>query len=297
MSMLTMLGIFCAVLVLLFLIRRRVSLFWTTTLFFIATTGYVLYGFEPALPMSVVVLYVGTLLIALLLYVTSSDDGKEAFFRPIMSMILNNKLAPVRLLFLVAVPGLIGWQSYQMVLPSDVAPPRIRQVHPPPPDKVAFSGPEYGQYDETNEDGTPLEGVKPNGPNEIDMVTADNPLRKLEKSNSEQFRKHVANGKTIYYQNCYYCHGDHLMADGHYADAVNPRPANFQDPGVLPMLQESFLFWRLAKGGPGLPDAGTPWDSSMPVWEKMLTEEEIWEVILFLYDHTGYQPRTREELH
>ncbi len=78
MSMLTMLGIFCAVLVLLFLIRRRVSLFWTTALFFIATTVYVLYGFEPALPISVVVLYVGTLLIALLLYVTSSEDGNSS---------------------------------------------------------------------------------------------------------------------------------------------------------------------------------------------------------------------------
>ena len=29
----------------------------------------------------------------------------------------------------------------------------------------------------------------------------------------------------------------------------------------------------------------------MPAWEKFLKEEEIWEVILFLYDHTGQRPR------
>jgi hypothetical protein len=34
----------------------------------------------------------------------------------------------------------------------------------------------------------------------------------------------------------------------------------------------------------------------MPVWENFLTEDEIWSVILFLYQQTGWQPR-REESH
>ena len=29
----------------------------------------------------------------------------------------------------------------------------------------------------------------------------------------------------------------------------------------------------------------------MPAWEKFLTEEEIWDVVLFLYDYTGQRPR------
>jgi hypothetical protein len=33
----------------------------------------------------------------------------------------------------------------------------------------------------------------------------------------------------------------------------------------------------------------------MPAWERMLTEEEIWEAILFLYDFTGQKPRAKEE--
>jgi hypothetical protein len=57
-------------------------------------------------------------------------------------------------------------------------------------------------------------------------------------------------------------------------------------------LTESFLFWRIAKGGPGLPGESTPWDSAMPVWENFLSEKEIWQVILYLYDATPWEPRT-----
>ena len=55
------------------------------------------------------------------------------------------------------------------------------------------------------------------------------------------------------------------------------------------------MFWRIAKGGPGLPKEGAPWNSAMPVWEDMLTAEEIWAVIIFLYEQTGFSPRTWEE--
>jgi hypothetical protein len=33
----------------------------------------------------------------------------------------------------------------------------------------------------------------------------------------------------------------------------------------------------------------------MPVWEKFLTEDDIWNTILFLYDSTGRKPRAKEE--
>jgi hypothetical protein len=35
----------------------------------------------------------------------------------------------------------------------------------------------------------------------------------------------------------------------------------------------------------------------MPAWEKILTEEEMWDAILFLYDFTELRPRAREEVH
>jgi mono/diheme cytochrome c family protein len=65
--------------------------------------------------------------------------------------------------------------------------------------------------------------------------------------------------------------------------------------GTIAQLTESFVFWRIAKGGVGLPREGAPWNSAMPAWEDYLTEEEIWAVILFLYEQTGRHPRTWEE--
>jgi hypothetical protein len=33
----------------------------------------------------------------------------------------------------------------------------------------------------------------------------------------------------------------------------------------------------------------------MPKWEDFLTERQIWQVILFLYDQTGWKPRRWEK--
>ena len=95
-------------------------------------------------------------------------------------------------------------------------------------------------------------------------------------------------------QNCIACHGDHLDGQGHFAHGFSPSPANFSDNGTIAQLTESYVFWRIAKGGPGLPREGTPWNSAMPVWENYLTEDEIWSVVIFLYDQTGWQPRRWE---
>jgi mono/diheme cytochrome c family protein len=274
----TSLGIFIGALVLLFLVRKHIALFWTATGFYGIMMAYLKLGFDPPVPASVIVMYSVTLIVAVLLYVSSSEAGRQAFFGPIVSMITEKRLTLVRVFVLVAIPGLLAWQGFQASAPDSTAPPKIRSVHPSPPNSVKFHG--FG------EDTGRV----------VDLVKEDNPLRAYQESDPEKYKEKVELGKKIYYQNCYYCHGDHLMADGHYAKAVNPPPANFQDAGTIAMLQETFIFWRVAKGGPGLPDAGTPWDSSMPVWEKFLTEDEIWSVIAFMYDHTGYKPRGKENL-
>ncbi len=33
----------------------------------------------------------------------------------------------------------------------------------------------------------------------------------------------------------------------------------------------------------------------MPAWEDFLTEDEIWSVVIFLYEQAGHEPRTFEE--
>ena len=131
----------------------------------------------------------------------------------------------------------------------------------------------------------------------MDLVTLENPYRELKESDPAAFAAHNENGRRVYYENCVYCHGDDMAGDGIFAHGFDPIPANFQNPTTIAMLQESYLFWRIAKGAPGLPDESTPWASAMPAWELFLTEEEIWDVIIFLYEYTDSEPRENEEIH
>jgi mono/diheme cytochrome c family protein len=125
----------------------------------------------------------------------------------------------------------------------------------------------------------------------------ENPLLALEKSSPDEFRKHVENGRKVYYRNCVFCHGDDLSGNGMFVHGLDPIPTNFADKGTIAGLRDTFLLWRVAKGGPGMPEEGGPWDSAMPAWEKILKEEEMWEAILFLYDFTEQKPRAKEVAH
>ncbi|MFQ5354521.1 MAG: c-type cytochrome, partial [Thermodesulfobacteriota bacterium] len=101
----------------------------------------------------------------------------------------------------------------------------------------------------------------------------------------------VKEGGAIYFKNCFFCHGALLDGRGHYARVFNPAPLPFSGGNTIAQLQESFLFWRIATGGPGLPHDSAPWSSSMPAWESMLSSDEVWKTILFLYDYTGNRPQ------
>ena len=72
------------------------------------------------------------------------------------------------------------------------------------------------------------------------------------------------------------------------------KPTNFTDPGTIATVVEAFAFWRAKKGNPGLPAASSPWDSAMPTWERDLTDEEIWKILLAEYDIAGVEPRKPE---
>ena len=173
-------------------------------------------------------------------------------------------------LVLVAVPALVAFNVYSDMTAEPEPPVAGRTIHPPPPATISFKG------------------------RTINQATDDNPYRALEDRDPDAFAAHVDNGRRVYYENCVYCHGDNMEGDGHFAHGFDPIPANFQDATTIAMLQENYLFWRIAKGAPGLPVESTPWSSAMPAWEPFLTEEEIWDVILFLYDYTGHRPRALE---
>ena len=207
-------------------------------------------------------------------YIISDTQLLKEFLQPLRSIIVkdNNPLieerkTETRILIFGFIPFFVAIITFLNVSVSVQPPAELRSIHPAPPLQITF-----------RDKPVRIQGLK-------------NPLRP-DKAN---FVKYVEEGAVIYFENCFYCHGDNLDGNGHFTEALNPRPANFSDSGTIAQLQESYVFWRVSKGGRGLPVEGTPWNSSMPAWESVLTEDEIWKVILYIYDATGMEPRRCEK--
>lgn len=222
----------------------------------------------PPMPASVLMIYMVLSTLGILVYVAANEERFRHFSAPLKAVFEGRAPKAVQALVLAGIPLLLGWGVWLRTAPSWDAPYEPRVVHPEPPSSFALHG------------------------KRVDTAGLKNPLRM---GDAAQLEKHTAEGKKIYYQNCFYCHGDALAGDGHFANAFTPIPANFRDVGTISMLQESYVFWRVATGGPGLPKGATPWNSAMPVWQNLLTEEEIWKVILYIYAGSGSTPRTWEE--
>jgi hypothetical protein len=229
------------------------------------------FGFTAPIPASVISLYMAIASIAILAYVTSSEERRDEVSGPLVRFMTEKRYSALLGATVVAIPALAAANVYvRMNVP--VEPPFFpRTVHPASPHEITV-------HDRT-----------------IDLDLGDSPFRALETSDPEAFRTHVENGRQVYYRNCFFCHGDDMSANGMFAHGLDPIPTDFTSQGTIEGLRETYLFWRIAKGGPGLPEEAAPWDTAMPSWEKFLTEEDMWDVTLFLYDFTGRRPRAREE--
>ncbi len=220
------------------------------------------------IPKSLLTMYMVFVVAGTLMVFTFTEEGANELVGPIKALVEDPSKKLVRNIVFVIVPLLAGYYVYSSMLPSFEAPVELRTIHPAPPGKFKAYGKSYN------------------------LTTLENPYRKFEKEDPAKFKELVKEGGNVYIKNCQYCHGDKLDGKGPYASGLNPTPLNFQDVGTIAQLQESFLFWRIATGGPGLPGEAAPWISSMPIWQDFLTEDEIWKVILFLYNYTGRQPRS-----
>jgi mono/diheme cytochrome c family protein len=211
--------------------------------------------------------YLIATLVVILVYMSSTEASWEEFLSPFRSLLLGRTALtkPLRIAAFIAVPLICGWYFSSRASGTASPPGGLRVIHPTPPGSVTFKGTRMKLKD-----------------------IPTNPLR----AHKADLPKNIEEGRRVYYENCFYCHGDGLAGNGHFAQGFNPPPANFQDSGTIAQLTESFLFWRIAKGGPGLPTESAPWDSAMPAWENYLSDTEIWQVILYLYDAVPYEPRT-----
>lgn len=220
------------------------------------------------IPKSLLTMYMVFVISGALMVFTATDERTEELVGPIKALVEDPSKKMLRNVVFAIVPLLGGFYAYTSMLPKFEAPVELRTIHPAPPTKFKAYGKSF------------------------DLTKLENPLRKFEKEDPAKFAELVKAGGNVYIKNCQYCHGDRLDGQGPYASGLNPTPLNFQDVGTIAQLQESFLFWRIATGGPGLPAEAAPWISSMPIWQNFLSEDEIWQVILFLYDYTGRRPRS-----
>ena len=253
------------------------SPFWMNALFWIVAWWiglYVIlrYSIIPPLPASIVQMFMAIITIALLFYISSDTGILKEVSGSLIQFIVNRKFRIPLTLVTILLPLLVAWRVYLGMQVEIVAPVFGRSIHPAPPTQFTFDG------------------------KQIQIADLENPYRELEVEKPDEFMKHVQNGRKVYYNNCVFCHGDTLEGNGLFAHGFNPIPANLADSGTIAQLQENYVFWRIAKGGPGLPDESGPWSSAMPAWEKFLTEEEIWDVTMFIYHFTKTIPRADVEL-
>lgn len=223
-----------------------------------------LFGVSSApVPGSVVLQYMLTVLVGVLVWVSDNEERWRRFKEPIGHLLVRPERKVARRVILVALPLLVAFATYDAVRPQVSAPAGLRSVHPANPTSITVAG-----------EPLILEGL-------------ENPYR-AEGREDEAY----ALGYDVYYQNCMPCHGDYLDGAGPYAHGFNPLPLPLRGGGTIAQLTESYVFWRIAKGGPGLPREGQPWNSAMPAWDDFLTPDEIWAVTSFLYRQAGVSPRT-----
>jgi len=242
--------------------KRRVPLHLQMVVIWVAVYLFLKFAIKPPLPFSLIFMYMTMTLVGLLVYVSIFEDVLREFFDPVRAFLVGDSLRGgaaklARIAVLILIPLYIGYLTYQKVSPRFEPPLSQRVIHPAPP---------------------------------VEVTGYSNPLRR----DPDRFKEYVKDGAKIYFENCVFCHGDRFKGKGIFAHGFNPPPADFADPTTIAMLQESFVFWRISTGGPGLPNESTPWDSAMPKWEDMLSEQDRWKVAMYLYDATGYTPRTWE---
>lgn len=277
-------------------------------------------------PGALIFIYMMLTIVALFLLVTFSDEYLEEFVRPVRRFLRGEFGKPVRAVVLLAVPLIAGWQVYDVTVPKQELPSSLRIQHPSsnfPREfeklKNPFADPDQAAIDAF------VKQAKANKVSFIPQVEEDMarwaekkepkhmleflPMASVKKflaalqsgtvdraaAKAALIEKNLFEGRALYAMNCRPCHGDSVSGDGPMADGFKLRPLDFTDTGTIETIIEGYTFWRVAKGGVGLPTEATPWDSAMPQWELNLTEAQRWKIIMAEYDLAQKTPRMPEK--
>lgn len=77
--------------------------------------------------------------------------------------------------------------------------------------------------------------------------------------------------RRVYLDKCAECHGDSGKGDGSQGKMYDPLPTNFTDAQHMEKISDGELFYKISEG-----------HRPMPSFKKRLTEEQRWQLVLFL---------------
>ncbi len=250
-------------------LRTRINLPSPVGAFLVVAGALVLLKLvRPVIPHSVVLLYMGFIVVGVIIHITLDDDRIRRFADFFIKT--EGESLGVRLQrwgLLAVIPLVLGWWAYDATRPNYAPPMEIFQRHPTAGEEILgrIKVPEW----------------------------AAEPAKWSPAA--------IAEGKAIYQGNCAVCHGEKLDGKGPAAEGFRYpiRPANFRDAGTIAQLTLRYVYWRLVAGG-----IQNQFNSAMPRWvvpaetpdasslhSYDLTSDEAWKVIMYLYDATGYEPR------
>ncbi len=108
-------------------------------------------------------------------------------------------------------------------------------------------------------------------------------LKNLSNPYNKKDPKTINSGGVLYTKHCFFCHGDLLDGNGLFGKSFFPPPADFTRLDSILSRPQAYTFWRIMKGGQGLPEKYEPWDSAMPAWEDSLSTKDVWKIITYIY--------------
>jgi len=110
----------------------------------------------------------------------------------------------------------------------------------------------------------------------------------------------LASGRKLFAQNCAACHGENGAGNGVFADGLKAKgessqqnmsgmdnmtmrgPANFTDPKRMLGASPALLQGKILRGGMG---------TGMPMWGSIFTEEQIWDLVAYIYSFQFEYPK------
>jgi mono/diheme cytochrome c family protein len=116
----------------------------------------------------------------------------------------------------------------------------------------------------------------------LEFLQAGVPVEYRSQSNPyPNVTKAITDGGAVYRANCVACHGPNGRGDGDAGLDLVPSPALLSEMMDKQGTVDEYLLWTISEGG-------KPFDTAMPAFKNRLTENQIWQVIIYL--RAGFPP-------